>query len=209
MSAARRAGLPVAEFHLADNGGLFVMRRFDRTDDGPLGFEDMCSLQALGTAQKYSSTYERVAKTLKNFIVSEHLPAARKQFFATLVLSSMVGNGDAHLKNFGVLYSADQTRAVMAPVYDVVTTRAYLPQDVPALALSGTKKWWPRRMLEQFAVSRLSLTRSEIDQIFEQLATAVMETRTTIPAYIADHPEFREVGERMMEVWAGEVGKLG
>jgi serine/threonine-protein kinase HipA len=31
-------------------------------------------------------------------------PAALKQFFAYLVLSVLVRNGDAHLKNFGVLY---------------------------------------------------------------------------------------------------------
>ena len=29
MSAAKLAGLPVPEFHLSDNGGLFVMKRFD------------------------------------------------------------------------------------------------------------------------------------------------------------------------------------
>lgn len=62
MTAAKRSGLPVPEFYLSDNGGLFIMRRFDLTPDGvSMGFEDMCSLQALGTAKKYASSYERVA----------------------------------------------------------------------------------------------------------------------------------------------------
>lgn len=206
MTAARTAGLSVPEFHVAENGGLFVVKRFDKTGDGKsLGFEDMCSLQAQGTAQKYRGTYERVAKSLKSFVAGECLPAARQQFFSTIVLSSMVRNGDAHLKNFGVLYASPEDKVSIAPVYDVVTTTAYIKHDVPALSLSGSKKWWPRKMLEQFASAYLSMPKAEIDETFARLADAVMETRQMIPGYIADHPEFRDVGERMMSIWADGV----
>ena len=207
MTAAKAAGLTVPEFHLAENGGLFVMKRFDKTESGnSLGFEDMCSLQALGTAQKYRGTYERVAKSLKNFVSGENLPNARRQFFVTLVLSSMVRNGDAHLKNFGVLYPSTQGKVNMAPVYDVVTTTAYIKSDIPALTLDGTKKWWPRKTLERFAINHLSMSKSNIDETIERLADAVMETRQLIPEYITDHPDFREVGENMMSIWEEGAG---
>ena len=207
MTAAKAAGLTVPEFHLAENGGLFVMKRFDRTEDGnSLGFEDMCSLQALGTAQKYRGTYERVAKSLKYFVSGENLPIARRQFFSILVLSAMVRNGDAHLKNFGVLYPSTQGKVNIAPVYDVVTTTAYIKSDVPALTLDGTKKWWPRKTIERFAINHLSMSKSNIDETIERLADAVMETRQLIPGYINDHPEFREVGENMMSVWEEGAG---
>ncbi len=202
MTAARNAGLTVSDFHLAENGGLFVMKRFDRTEDGAtLGFEDMCSLQALGASQKYHGTYERVAKTLKDFVSGGNLHLARRQLFSTIVLSSMVRNGDAHLKNFGVIYHSSENEVSMAPVYDVVTTAAYIEKDVPALALEGTKKWWPRKMLENYALHRLAMTKKEIELAIENLADSVMETRQMIPAYIADHPEFCEVGENMMSIW--------
>lgn len=207
MTAAKKAGLPVPEFHLADNGGLFIMRRFDQTPDGKfIGLEDMCSLQALGTAQKYRGTYERAAKSLKNFVSGEFLPAARQQFFATLVLSSMVKNGDAHLKNFAVLYPSLTGPIKMAPVFDIVTTTAYLRHDVPALSLAGGKKWWPSKMLERFAMAHLLLPIGEINRTIERLADAVMDTRRLIPDYIADHPEFSEVGENMMDIWEDGVG---
>ena len=207
MTAAKAAGLTVPEFHLAENGGLFVMKRFDRTEDGnSLGFEDMCSLQALGTAQKYRGTYERVAKSLKDFVSGENLPIARRQFFSILVLSAMVRNGDAHLKNFGVLYPSTQGKVNIAPVYDVVTTTAYIKSDVPALTLDGTKKWWPRKTIERFAINHLSMSKSNIDETIERLADAVMETRQLIPGYINDHPEFREVGENMMSIWEEGAG---
>jgi serine/threonine-protein kinase HipA len=207
MTAAKKADLPVPEFRLADNGGFFIMRRFDQTaDDKSMGFEDMCSLQALGTAQKYRGTYERVAKSLKEFVSGEFLFAARQQFFATLVLSSMVKNGDAHLKNFAVLYPSLTGPIKMAPVFDIVTTTAYLRHDVPALSLSGTKKWWSRKMLERFAIAHLSLPIGEINRSIERLADAVMDTRRLIPEYIVDHPEFRDIGKNMMEAWEEGVG---
>lgn len=207
MTAAKRAGLSVPEFHLSENGGLFVMKRFDLADpDGsPLGFEDMCSLQALGTAQKYSSTYERIARSIKDFVSGEFLQAAREQFFAALVLSCMIRNGDAHLKNFGVLYERPGQPVRLAPVYDMVTTAAYIPRDVPALSLAGTKKWWPRKILEKFAVTHLALPVGKIGQIFEEVADGVNDTRCIMTRYMEEYPEFREVGSRMLRIW-GEGG---
>jgi serine/threonine-protein kinase HipA len=126
MTAAKQAGLPTPEFFISGNGGLFLMRRFDITATGdPIGFEDMGSLQALRTAQKYSSSYERVARSIRDFVSGEHLMTAREQFFATLVLSVMLRNGDAHLKNFGVLFNTPQSPVQLAPVYDLVTTAVY------------------------------------------------------------------------------------
>ena len=131
------------------------------------------------------------------------------QFFATLVLSSMVRNGDAHLKNFAVLYPSPQGPVTMAPVFDVVTTTVYLRHDVPALSLAGTKKWWSRKMLERFAISYLSLSVGEINETVARLADAVMATRQMIPTYIAEHPEFRETGDAMMAAWEEGVKGLG
>ncbi|MBI1920012.1 MAG: type II toxin-antitoxin system HipA family toxin [Geobacter sp.] len=203
MTAAQRAGLPVPEFHLSENGGLFVMKRFDVAASGesPMGFEDMCSLQALGTTQKYNSTYERVARTIKDFVSGEFLRGAREQFFASLVLSCMIRNGDAHLKNFGVLYERPGQPVGMAPVYDMVTTVTYIPRDVPALSLAGIKKWWPRKILEKFAVTHLALPVGKVGGIFEEVAEAVTDTRGLLTAYMEDHREFREVGNRMLAAW--------
>ena len=208
MTAARRAGLQVPEFHMSENGRLFVMKRFDVTDDGSsMGFEDMCTLQALGTNQKYNSTCERVAKSIKDFISPEFRQEAREQFLASLVLSVIVRNGDAHLKNFGVMYERPGRPVRLAPLYDVVTTMAYIAKDVPALSLAGTKKWWSRKMLEQFAVAHLALPVGRVRQIFEEVAEAVADTRTMLSAHMEDCPEFRDIGGRMLAAW--EVGLAG
>jgi serine/threonine-protein kinase HipA len=209
MTAAKCAGLPTPEFFLSNNGGLFIMRRFDVTAGGDqLGFEDMCSLQGRDTAQKYAGSYERVAGSISSIVSGRNLTAAREQFFAAIVLSTILRNGDAHLKNFGVLYDAPAGTIELAPVYDIVTTAAYIKNDVPALTLAGTKKWWPRKLMERFAIAHLSLPTKTISDIFDRTAEAVAQTRRQIPEYIADHPEFRQIGTRMMDLWDEGVAGL-
>lgn len=202
MAAAKLAGLPTPDFHLSDNGKLFIMKRFDIAPDGaPIGFEDFCSLQGMGTSQKYNGSYERVARSIRDYVTGTHLMEARKQFFATLVLSWLLRNGDAHLKNFGVLYRSPAEPVTLAPVYDLVSTAIYLRNDVPALTLEGTKKWWSKRVLERFAMVHLTLQPGTIREIFERTAISVSTTCKAITTYCPDHPEFRETGKMMVAAW--------
>jgi serine/threonine-protein kinase HipA len=148
MSIARAANIPVPEFYLSDRHDLFVMRRFDRGADGmPLGFEDMATLMGLGTLQKYEGSYERLAKVIRNNCPAENVRRALAQLFDMVALSVIVGNGDAHLKNFGLLYTHPATADChMAPAYDIVNTTAYLPDDALALTLGGSKSFQGARL---------------------------------------------------------------
>jgi len=154
MSVAREAGIPVPEFYLSDNAKLFVMRRFDRDEQlEPIGFEDMASLMGLSTGQKYSKSYASIAKAVRLFCSVEHQRSSLDQLFDSVALSCIVGNGDAHLKNFGLLYSDPVQRdARLAPAYDIVNTTAYIPEDVLALELVGNKSLFASRQgLLEFA----------------------------------------------------------
>jgi serine/threonine protein kinase HipA of HipAB toxin-antitoxin module len=44
------------------------------------------------------------------------------QLFAMVVLCCAVENGDAHLKNFAVLYEHTEGLVQLAPVYDIIAT---------------------------------------------------------------------------------------
>ena len=105
------------------------------------------------------------------------------------------------MKNFGILYASSGQAVTFAPAYDVVTATAYVRNDVPALSLAGSKKWWPRKVLERFAVTHLSLPVAAIADVFNRIAEAVTETGKMIPRYTVEHPEIREIGERMMTQW--------
>lgn len=153
MSIARAAGMPVPPFWLSDNRELFVMRRFDVGANGErLGFEDFAALTGRQPEQKYEGSYRMIARAIDVYLAPEHKAAAFQQLFDTIALSCIVGNGDAHLKNFGVLYThpaAGDTR--LAPVYDIVNTTMYIPGDSLALKLGESKAFAGRARLSAFA----------------------------------------------------------
>ena len=131
LSAAKQAGIDVPPFELSDDGQMLVLDRFDMRihDDGRierLGFEDIAALAGLRVRdvlsdRKYQGSYQRVAELLRQLqLHSDNL----HRFFAQVAFSVMVRNGDAHLKNFGVLYR-DESDIWLAPMFDVVTTSIY------------------------------------------------------------------------------------
>jgi serine/threonine-protein kinase HipA len=131
LSAARGAGIKVPEFALSDDGQMLILERFDmvRHDNDRierLGFEDIAALAGLRVRdvlsdRKYQGSYQRVAELLRQLqLHSDNL----HRFFQQVAFSVMVRNGDAHLKNFGVLYRSD-TEVWLAPMFDVVTTSIY------------------------------------------------------------------------------------
>lgn len=148
MSIAREAGIPVAEFHLSDDHNRFVMRRFDRTPTGAaLGFEDAAVLMGMNAESKYDSSYEHVAMVLAAYCEPATRTASLAQFFDQVALSCMVGNGDAHLKNFGVIYTDTTSNDVrISPAYDIVCTTCYLRDDALALSLNGNQNLFTARL---------------------------------------------------------------
>ena len=131
LTAARQAGIDTPTFELSDDGQMLVLDRFDLVarEDGHyerLGFEDIAALAGLRVRdilsdRKYQGSYQRIAELMRQLqLHSDNL----HRFFEQVALSVMVRNGDAHLKNFGLLYrSADNIW--LAPMFDVVTTSIY------------------------------------------------------------------------------------
>ena len=131
LSAARRAGIRVPDFTLSDDGQMLILDRFDLvvTANGALerlGFEDIAALAGLRVRdvlsdRKYHGSYQRIAELLRQLqLHSDNL----HRFFEQVAFSVMVRNGDAHLKNFGVLYRS-AAEVWLAPMFDVVTTSIY------------------------------------------------------------------------------------
>jgi len=198
MTLAREFGLPVPEFYLTDNGRLFIMSRFDRRADGAwLGFEDACVLQGLLPQDKYSGSYERLAKTFSSFLSPKHRREGLRWLFRSLLVSWAVRNGDAHLKNFGLLYGEPFGERWLAPTYDIVSTTPYLHHDVPALTLAGRKVWWPVNYLKAYGRQSCGLTTGEVNEDLKRLASKLTETADQIDTHIAKMPSFGLVGTIM------------
>jgi serine/threonine-protein kinase HipA len=152
MSIAKQAGLIVPQFWLSEDRSLFVIERFDLDGRGSyLGFEDMTALMGMQNDAKYDSSYEMVAKAISMFVAPKNKIASLDEFFRSVVLSIVLRNGDAHLKNFGILYTHPYAQdAKLSPLYDVVNTTMYLPKDALALKMNKTKSWPTRKQLIDF-----------------------------------------------------------
>ena len=184
MKVVQKAGIEVPEFYLSDDNKLFIMKRFDIKDDGSyLGFEDMCVLQARQADEKYEGSYEHIAKSIKTFVSPKHKKKALRDFFKMMVINTLVQNGDAHLKNFGVLYENIQ-HIWLAPAYDVVCTTLYIQKDIPALHLLGSKKWWSKAFLLRFGKESCELNTNEAlalyDECVEAMRIIVLEVKERI-----------------------------
>ncbi len=118
----------VPEFELSHDGTILVLERFDVMADGTrIGFEDIAALMGKRvhdrlSDRKYQSSYARVAEAIR--LVSSSPARDLAAFFEQLALSVMVRNGDAHLKNFGMLYTSPAD-VRLSPLFDVVTTAIY------------------------------------------------------------------------------------
>lgn len=190
MDAARRAGIRVPKFWLSDDGGLFVMQRFDLEGDQRLGFEDMSVLMDKAPDPqghyKYQGSYENVVRVIRAYCRGGEGLASSQRFFEYLALCVMVRNGDAHLKNFGLLYEhpAAATSPTLAPLYDVVTTTVYAYRDyrsdhrlvdrTMALKLHKSKRYPSRKELLQFGADVCHVR--DPQQVIERIATAMSET---------------------------------
>jgi serine/threonine-protein kinase HipA len=207
LKVAQRCGLQVPPHRLAADGSALVMDRFDLRADGTYcGFEDFCVLNARRTDEKYRGSYETsVLKRFQQFAKSPTLVEESLQLFTLIALNCAIRNGDAHLKNFGILYDEMEGEAHAAPVYDLVTTGVYLPQDRMALTLNGTNQWPSSKDLMRFGEGRSLGSHRTLARTFERITDALSATMHDAREYGKEHPEFAPIGRQMLEQW--EVGR--
>lgn len=189
MEIVRGADIPVAKYYLSDDEKLFIMKRFDITENGEyLGFEDMCVLQAKQRDDKYEGSYEQIVKTIKTFVSPANKKTALIQFYKMMVINTFVQNGDAHLKNFGLLYDGIQN-IKLAPAYDVISTTVYIQNDILALNLMGSKKWWSQKHLEKFGQEVCDLTKKETETYYEECKASALKVLKKIEKRLLDEKE--------------------
>ena len=210
LSMAKAAGLTVSPFYLSDNGQLLITKRFDINDeDKPIGFEDFCVLQGRSTKQKYDASLESCANTISQFVSPEYRKTALYDFFKLSVLNIILRNGDAHLKNYGVLYNnlaaynlgeLPKTSVVFSPVFDIVSTVPYIENDTMALSLTGSKRWPKWKVLVKFGKQHCLLSSKEITQIVDDLEQAKCHVLPMIKALSLKHQGFSDIAEKMIEL---------
>ncbi|HSV37617.1 MAG TPA: HipA domain-containing protein [Nocardioidaceae bacterium] len=137
MRVAASAGLDAATTQLEtfDDRQAIVVTRYDRLPDGTrLHQEDFCQALALDPQAKYESLAEANAQgTRLSRLVAIAAPRSRdpdsfrRQLLSLITFNVVMGNGDAHSKNYSVLLGS-RGEVSLAPLYDAAPVMYLAPR---------------------------------------------------------------------------------
>lgn len=181
MRLAKACRISVAECSVLRVHGIpyYVTTRYDRQQESGkvlrLHQEDFCQLLGFEPSVKYES--EGGPRLLQCFQLLREmaLPAADIiEFLRRIIFIFLIGNGDAHAKNFSILYMGKANR--LAPAYDLLSTAVY-PNLPPKLAMKIDGRnhfdWITRGKLLRMGEKAGLLNRlvnAEIDKLLAQLS---------------------------------------
>ena len=167
--------------------GAFAVERFDRVYQGSrlrrVHQEDFAQLLALPPAAKYDITWRDCFGVVARYLGDAEM--ARKELIERLLFNLLIGNGDAHGKNFALLFGAQG--AELAPAYDLLCTQVY-----PSLSSAFVMKVGPaRRQDELSALAWEQLARAArlppdwVRQRGVELSSAVQLALRDLPSQIS------------------------
>ena len=210
MQVAARV-MPAAKTEVSDDGQALVVHRFDVDENGqPLrGMEDFCSLLGLRPAAKYDTTWERIARAVRDHVPGERRLETYRKLATTLLLTYALRNADCHAKNIALLYTS-RADAHLSPAYDMLTTNVYAgyKHNPPGIEFMGKKTWLPGKNLQKFIAATFSIPPREQTRIVEAISDAVADVAPQLRQAMLRHPGFADVGKRMLMAWAEGVRGL-
>lgn len=176
-------------------GLALLVERFDRAGEEKLRLEDFA--QILGKPRgrefdgKYHSSYEEAAGVITRYSARARIDLAR--YFRLVVFNLVLGNADAHLKNFSLLESAGSGLR-LSPAYDLINTLVYPDYERNvALEIDGTKRAFDTldRALVEGLGAAIGLPAQEVTRALDVLAKAFTRAKTLLVAGHVQPDDFR------------------
>lgn len=182
MRLARHLGLPVAEVETIRIGErmLLVVSRYDRVVDSKghverIHQEDLCQATRTPPQKKYQEDGGPSLRSLAS-ILSATDPASIDILLRSIVLHVLVGNGDAHAKNYSLLHEPSGALR-LAPLYDVMST-LYYQDDRLAMYIDDVRR------TDQVTTERIVNEGSSWGMSQRTAAATVSELLEDVPAAV-------------------------
>ena len=210
MEVVRRT-MPAARTQVSSDGQVLVVDRFDVDDEGRphWGMEDFCVLLGLRPTAKYDTTWERMARAVRDLAPAENRAPIFHGMTSLLLLTYALRNADCHAKNVALRYSkfAD---VHLAPAYDMLTTAAYdkYAKSSPAISFMGKKTWSPGKNLQAFIAGSFFMHPRDQGHIVERIARAMKDVAPQVRLAMEQHPGFYGIGKRMLFCWSEGISSL-
>ena len=203
--------LPTAKTELSDDGNVLIVHRFDVDENGKpfRALEDFCSLLGLRPAQKYDTTWERIAKAVRTHVPGQNHYETFQKLTAMLLLTYALRNADCHAKNIALVYTS-RNDACLAPAYDFFTTSVYAgyQHNPPGISVMGKKTWLPGKTLARFITANFGIPEKEQREMVERISDAVADTAPAVREKMDSFAGFRDTGKRMLTAWNEGVNHL-
>jgi serine/threonine-protein kinase HipA len=179
MRVALHLGLPVASIDTlsVDGRKLIVVERYDRIvgSDGSvvrLHQEDLCQAIGIAPEQKYQDDGGPSLSRIAALLGQLGGQAALEGLLRAVTVTVVIGNGDAHAKNFSLVHAASGAVG-LAPLYDLMCT-LYYGDDRLAMHIDDvrrTNRVTGRRLVNE--ATRWGLPRSRAAGIVAELLDRV------------------------------------
>jgi len=203
--------LPTAKTELSEDGNVLVVHRFDVDENGKpfRALEDFCSLLGLRPAQKYETTWERIAKAVRAHVPGQNRYETFQKLTQMLLMTYALRNADCHAKNIALVYTS-RDDASLAPVYDFFTTSVYAgyQHNPPGISVMGKKTWLPGKTLTRFITANFGIPEREQREMVERISDAVADTALAVREKMDSLAGFRDTGKRMLAAWSEGVNSL-
>ncbi|MCL2335452.1 MAG: type II toxin-antitoxin system HipA family toxin [Endomicrobia bacterium] len=132
MRLASAAGIrvPKVEIRKAKDTPYFLIERYDRELRGDeikrIHQEDFCQALGILSGDKYQKDGGPGIKECFDLLDKTVVPAKdRVAFMKMIMFNYLIGNNDAHGKNFAMLYKNEIPKPALAPAYDILSTEVY------------------------------------------------------------------------------------
>lgn len=169
----------------------YAVRRFDRDGQRRLvHIEDFAQVRGFYPTQKYDGNFETVASLAYRRSDNDAL----HEFVRRLVFFVLIGNGDAHLKNWSLIYR-DTRIPCLSPAYDIMSTEVYEVGDGPedlGLKFAGNKRFDAVRV-HQF--DRLAKKLGSSEDLVATAVETVDRVRAGWPSFADELEEFPTIRE--------------
>ena len=197
-AGAVAAGIRTPHLQLSNNRKLLIAERFDRLPDGRfLGVEDFCVLDGRRAHGRYDGSYENIARRIAAFVSTEAMTEALEQYALTVAYCCAIENGDAHLKNFAVMYENPERTVRLAPAFDIASTTPYIPRDTLALTLDGTKAFPERDRLVKFIRLTTANSARAADELLDRVRHGVKTVLKSATVYGQTHAGAKRFVDRL------------
>ena len=210
MQVARRV-MPTAQTQVSDDGQALVVHRFDVDENGQphWGMEDFCSLLGLRPAAKYNTTWERIAKAVRDHVPGPQRLTTFRQLSTTLLLTYALRNADCHAKNLALLYT-NRADVHLSPTFDMLTTSVYdgFVHNPPGIEFMGKKTWRPGKHLQKFIAVTFGIPLKEQQHMVQAISDAVADVGREVRHAMSAHPGFEDIGQRMLLAWSEGIQGL-